>query len=237
MSASKTKEKSGSSELFVYLYAVAMAGIGVFLGILYLLSYPLEAYSSMDERAQALEARESLDPVPGDAFYLEGPTLRSGSWETKRQQLINGSARTITVTAGEINAWFGDKFRSSAPAADDESSGLTLVPEIPNLGISDEGTIYLNLPADITGYGLDGDYVLSAKVRYSRGAPASLVVDRLQVAGATVPFPGQLGAQVVSTIIKGFSSAEEYGVIREAWSRVESVDAVNGALVLTLNTP
>jgi len=237
MSASKTKEKSEHSQVFVYLYAVAMAGIGVFLGILYLLSYPLTAYASMDERAQALEARESLDPIPGGGFYIEGSTLRSRSWEAKRQQLIDGSARTITVTAGEINAWFENKFRSSAPAADDESKGLTLVPEIPNLGISEEGTIYLNLPADITGYGLDGDYVLSARVRYKTGAPASLVVDRLQIAGAAIPFPGQLGAQFVSTVIEAFSGAEEYGVIREAWSRVESVEALNGALVLTLNTP
>lgn len=237
MSSSANKEKPDHSRLFIFLYALALGAIGFFLGMMYLMSFPLEGYSSMEERATALEGRESLDPIPGDAFYIEGSTLRSRTWETKRQQLIDGSSPTITVTTGEINAWFEAKFRSSTVVTGEEASGLTLVPEIPNLGISEAGTLYLNLPAEITGYGLDGNYVLSAQVRYTSGAPAGLVVDHLQIGGAAVPMPGQLGAHLVSTIIEAFSSAEEYAIFSEAWSRVESVEIIDGALVLSLNTP
>jgi len=201
------------------------------------MSFPLEAYSSMRERTEALEARESPEPIPGDAFYIEGPTERARQWQTKREQLLDGSVQTMTVTPGEVNAWFETYFRSVPVSADEENRGLTLIPEAPNLGLGEDGEIYLNLPGEIRGYGLDGNYVLSAQVRFASGAPADLLVDRLQVGGAAVPLPGLLGARVVSTIIDGFSSAEEYALLSEAWRRVESVEVVNGALVLTLTTP
>lgn len=236
MPSSVKKEESASNSILIYVYAFSMATIGAFFGMVFLMSFPLEAYSSLEERANALEERESLKPIPGDAFYIEGPTLRTATWKDKRDQLIDGSVGKVSFTPGEINAWFGTKFRSATTAVDDEASGLTLVPDLPNLGISKEGTAYLNLPTQITGYGLDGNYVFSAQVRYASGAPARLMVDNLQIGGAAIPFPGQLGAQVVSTITKGFSSAEEYAVISEAWKRVASVEIASGELVLILNT-
>jgi hypothetical protein len=237
MPASARKKKSEQSSFLVYLYAVTMAVFGVLLGMVYLMSFPITAYSNMQERARDLEDRESLDPVPGGAYYIEGPILRSRSWETKRKQLIEGAAQSITVSPGEVNAWFEAKFRGSKPATNEESSGLVLVPGLPNLAITREGTVFLNLPVDIEGYGLDGSYVLSAQIRYADGSPAKIVVDHLQIGGAAVPLPGQLGSQLVSTLIKGFSSAEEYGVISQAWRRVGSVEVANGALALTLDTP
>lgn len=237
MPSSAIKEKSEHSRLLVFLYALAMVGFGVFFGIIYLMSFPLEAYSNLDERNAALEGRESLAPVPGDAYYIEGPTLRTRTWEEKRELLLDGSARTLRVTPGEINAWFEAKFRGGKSEAEEDVSGLTLEPDTPNLGINEEGTIYLNLPADITGYGLDGSYVLSARVRYADGAPPSLVVEHLQIGGAAVPFPRVLGAQFADKIIKAFQIAEEYAVFREAWGRIESLETEKGALVLTLKRP
>lgn len=237
MPSSLTKKNSEHSLWFVFLYAVALSASGVFLGVIYLMSFPLEAYSSLDERAAAMEGRESLDPIPGDAFYIEGPTLRTGTWGVKREQLFNASSQRIRVTPGEVNAWFEAKLRSAAPTTEEEKSDLTLVPEEPNLGISKEGVIYLNLPANISGYGMNGDYVLSAQVRFAKGSPAKLKVEHLQIAGAAIPFPSLLGSQIVSNIIKGFNSAEEYALFSEAWKRVESVEVEGDALVLTLNTP
>lgn len=237
MPSSVTKEKSEHSRLFVFLYAAALAAFGAFFGAIYMMSFPLEAYSSLDERAAALEERESLDPIPGDAFYIEGPTLRTRTWEAKREQFFNGSAQRIRVTPGEINAWFEAKFRGAVPTTEEEKSDLTLVPKVPNLGITEGKIIYLNLPANISGYGMNGDYVLSARVAFASGSPAKLKVEHLQIAGAAVPLPGLLGSQIVSKIVKGFSSAEEYALFGEAWNRVESVGIEKNALVLTLNTP
>lgn len=235
--SSLIKEKPESSALLVFVYAFLMACFGCFLGLIYLMSFPLEPYSNLSEREKVLEGRESLDPIPGDAFYIEGLTLRTRSWETKRKQLIDGSTPTIRVSVGEINAWFEANFRSAVTKGDEETSGLEIVPDMPNIGISDDGTTYLNLPAEISGYGIDGEYVFSAQVRYNSGSPANLSVDNLQIGGAAVPLPSIFGAHVVSTIMKAFSSAEEYAVMRQAWSRVSSVEVIGGALVLSLNTP
>lgn len=237
MPLSPPKEKSEDSRLLVFLYAVVMAAFGVFLGMIYLMSFPLEAYSSLKERGEALEGRESLDPIPGDAFYIEGPILRTRGWELKREQFINGSAGTIRVSPGEINAWFASNFRAATPSTEKAKSDFTLSPKVPNLGFSEAGTVYLNLPADISVYGIDGHYVLSAHVRYAEGAPARLVVEHLRIAGARIPFPRVLGSRIVSRIVKGFSSAEEYILISKAWNRVESVEFGENELLFTLDTP
>lgn len=235
--SSVIKDKSEPSLLFVSIFALITAGVGGLTGFIYLMSFSSKAYSSVQERAAALEDRESTDSIPGDAFYIEGPTLRSNSWQTKRQQLIDGSAPTIRVTAEEINAWMEAKFRPAVVQTDEENNGLMLQPDRPNVGITREGTTYLNLPTEISGYGIDGNYVLSAQVRYASGAPTRLLIDHLQIGGAAVPLPRILGAKIVSSILEAFSGTEEYPLIRQAWSRVRSVEIAEGALVLSLDTP
>lgn len=235
--SSLTKEKAEPGLVFVGIYAFMMAGFGGLFGFIYLMSFPLKGFSNLQERAEALEARESPGPITADAFFIKGPTLRTSSWETKRQQLIDASATTIKVTAGEINAWLGTKFRPSAVPTDQNEKDLLIEPDRPNIGITSEGEIYLNLPAKISGYGLDGSYALSAQVRYSRASPPDLLVDHLQIGGAGVPLPGILGAQLVSAILQAFSSAEEYAVISQAWNRVQSVEVSDRALILTLDRP
>jgi hypothetical protein len=226
-------KKSDSSPVLVFVYAAMFVGIGGFLGLLYMMSFPLEAYANLAERDQALEARESSDPMPGGAYYIEGATMRSRAWETKRQQLINGSASTIRLSASEINGWLAANFRSSAISGDD-SADMAIVPGMPNLGISEDGVTYLNLPADISGYGLSGEHVFSAQVHFNEGTPATFGVGRMQISGAAIPLAGILGAKMVSTLMGAFSSAEEYSVIREAWSRVSSVEVSGDSLVLSL---
>ena len=167
------------------------------------MSYPLEGYPSLQARKAQLERRESLEPIPGDNFYIQGPTLSTRSWESKRNQLIEGGAGSLTLSAGEINAWFSTNFRSSAAPAGEESKGLSMVPNVPNIGIN---------------------------------AP-SFKIDRMQIGGATVPLPGILGGQFLNALLKAYSQAEEYSVIRDAWDRVEAVKVSNGALILTMGTP
>lgn len=235
--SSVIKEKSEASLLFVGIFAVLMAGFGGLLGFIYLMSFPLQAHSSMQERAEALEDGESSGTVPGNAFFVEGPVLRTSGWMTKRQQLIDGSTSTIKLSAGEINAWLAAKFRPSSVQESVNAEGLLIEPGRPNVGITRKGATYLNLPTKIKGYGLDGDYVFSAKVRYASGTPASLRVERVHIGGAAVPLPGILGARLVSAVLQGYGDSEEHAVIQEAWGRVRSVEAADGALVLTMDTP
>lgn len=234
--ASVLKEKSEPSLIFVGIYAAVMVGFGILLGFIYLMSFPLQAYPSMEKRADDLEKRESSNSNPGDAFYIEGPRSGSSAWEAKRGQLVEGSASRVRLSAGEINAWLQNKFRPSAVAEGSESKDLLIEPDSPNIGITEDGAVYLNLPAKISGYGMDGKSIFSAQVHYTADAPPRLSVDRLQIGGAAVPLPGILGSQIVSAMQRAFSSAEEYVVLSKAWDRVQSVEASDGALVLTLET-
>lgn len=231
--SSLIKEKPDSSPAIVFAYAAMLAGLGGFLGLVYMISFPLEAYSNLAERDQALEARESSKPIPGGAYYIEGATMRSRAWETKREQLINGSVPTIRLSASEINGWLAANFRSSAINSED-SADLAIVPGMPNMGISEDGTTYLNLPAEISGYGLNGEHVFSAQVYFKKGSPATIGVNRMQLSGAVIPLPGILGEKMMSTLMGAFSSAKEYSVIRDAWSRVSSVEVSGDSLVLSL---
>lgn len=231
------KKTSETSLLFIGIYACMMLWIGCFLGFISLILFPLKSYAKEQEHEQALEERAFSHPMPGDAYYIEGPISRSSSWELKRQQLIDGSASTIRISVGEVNAWLNAKFRALATPQDEEARGLIIEPDRPNVGISEAGTIYLNLPTKLTGYGLDGGYVMSARVRFKDGAPARLAINRLQIAGAAVPFPRLIGSGIASRLIAAFSSAEEYGVMRDAWQAVQSVETADSDFILHLNRP
>lgn len=231
------KKTSEQSLFLVVIYACMMVWFGVMSGFVFLMLFPLEAYASEQEHAKVIEERESARMMPGDAYYIEGPIARSRTWEAKRQQLIDGSVKNIRFSVGEVNAWLEAKFRAVATQQDEEESGLMLEPDLPNVGISESGIIYLNLPTKLTGFGLDGNYVLSARVRYKDGAPARMVIDRLQIAGAAVPLPRLIGAGIASRLMGAYSSAQEYGVLRQAWQQVQSVEISDSAFILTLNRP
>lgn len=236
--ASNAENKDKDFSLFLSLaYAGMMASLGLLLGMLYLLSFPLKGYASLQERDKALEGRETQAPSPADAFYLEGPTLRNRTWEAKRGQLIQGGAPSVTLTPGEINAWFEAKFRPGKSAKDTETTGLSLEPDIPNLGLSEAGVVYLNLPSKISGYGLDGDYVLSAQVQFTPGPGPGLVVDRMQIGGAVVPLPEVLGARLISAIMASYSQTEEYSALNKAWDRVQTVEIAPDGLILKFAAP
>jgi len=233
MPKASLKKKSDPNNFLVFLYGAMMAASGVFLGILYLMSFPLVAYSSLGERERAMEERESMVPVPGDAFYIEGPVLRSRGWESKREALLEAQSGSVTVTVGEINAWLEDNFRVSAQSGE-ASDGLTILPNTPNLGMSESGEIYLNLPCKITGYGLDGEYVLSARVTYAGSQPTGLQVHQFQLGGAAIPLPSVLGAKLIRSVMGAYSGSEEYASMNDFWSRLASVEVSEGALVFTL---
>ncbi len=228
------KKDSETSLLIAGIYALMLMAFGSFLGFLCLMSFPLQGYSSVQEQLNAQEQRESHYSMPGEAYYIEGPTLGSSTWESRRTQLIDGSAPTITVSAGEINAWLAAKFRPGVNNSSEEDNGLVIEPARPNVGITQEGAVYLNLPARISVYGIQGNYVLSARVSYAGGNPARLRIHQLQVGGAPVPFPRVLGARIFSALVNGFRATEEYPILREAWGRVDSVEVVDGNLVLNL---
>lgn len=228
------KEKKEPSVSIALIYAAMMSFFGVIVGMVYLMSLPLQGFSSMAERAKAREERNSLDPVPTDAFYLEGPVLQTSSWEAKRNRLINGGAGVLEISPGEINAWFASKFQpSSGPPAKNEE-GILIVPGQPNVAVSEEGVFFVNLPAQVSGYGMNAEYVLSAIGGYSSGAPAVFKIDQLKIGSAKMPLPDLLGSQIIDVLTQSYKQTKEYKTILSAWERVDSVEFSGSSLRLKL---
>jgi hypothetical protein len=120
------------------------------------------------------------------------------------------------------------------PPKADDANGMVITPGTPNVAVSEDGVLYLNLPAEFTGYSIDAEHTLSAKGAFKGSNPVRFDFKELHVGGARMPLPGLLGSQIAGALMKGYSSSEEFVALQDAWSRVVSVEIVRGGLRLTL---
>ncbi len=217
-----------------YIYAIIMALFGACLGFAYLATFPAQAFASQAEyEASVAKSEEGEEPVfikPGDAYYIEGPILRSRSWEPKRTQLAAPGPQTVRFSAGEINGWMTAKFRPAAAPTGEDASGLLIVPGVPNVGLVDGG-MYLNLPVNVTAYGASGDYTVSVFGPVDR---SGLKVQSIGISSAKVPLPGIIGGQIIDTLSKGYQTTDEYKIIAEAFARADSIAVEVNELVFVL---
>jgi hypothetical protein len=170
-------------------------------------------------------------PKPGKAYYIEGPVSRSRSWEPKRNLLAAPGAQTVTMTAGEINAWMAAKFRMAAPPTDEQETDVLILPGVPNVAFAEDGDLYLNLPATISAYGASNDFTISSKCALSA---TGLRFKNVHISSAKVPFVEQLGARIFEVLAQGYQETEEYGIITQAFARADSVQIKGSALVFEL---
>jgi len=232
--AIKKKEKEPSAFL-AYFFAVLMAFIGMILGMMYLFSFPLQAFSSIAEQQESINERDVPGVIPGDAFYIEGPILRTEAWKRKRELLLSGAESELVITAGEINAWLAAEFNPIKRQGDDsDERSILIVPAQPNVGISENNTLYVNLPAKVTGYGIDDEYVFSAVGHFKEGAPAKFVVEHLQFGGTAIPLPTLFGSEIVRSLMESYSQFDELETILDAWQRVESVVVADSSLKISI---
>ena len=211
---------------------LGLASMGMFLGIAYFISFPLQVYKNQTELNEAIDKKESPYLRPGDSYYFEGPVLRTKSWAPKREQLLAGEAKQLSFETGEINGWLDTYFKPVAPASAEESSGITIRPEVANVAVVDEGRMYLSLPATLDAFGWEGEFVLSASGYFKSGSPARFVVTQTNLNGARLP--GFVGKLLVRRMAGAYRRTEEYGQIIQGWQQVESVELGDGALQLSL---
>lgn len=220
------------SNVGVYFYAVLTALFGGLLGFFYLTAFPAQAFASQEEyEASIAELEEPIYSKPGDAYYIEGPILRSRAWEAKRQQLSTAGAKTVSLSAGEINGWMAAKFRVPEPQTGDDAPSILIVPGVPNIGLVDGRGFYLNIPVTITAYGAEGEYALSA---FGNLKSSGMEIQSLGISCAKVPLPNLIGKQILNTLSAGYQSTEEYGIVSEALTRVDSVTVEGDQLVIVL---
>lgn len=213
-------------------FGLLAVSLGVVMGVVYMISFPLNAYSSLGQREKALDAKEDGSMSPGDAYYFEGGVARGDSWKTARSQLLEGGVSELEVSTGEINAWLSTYFQTASPKPGEKSSGIAITPKVPNLAVIEAGEMYVSLPATIDCFGMKGAFVVSAKGEFRSGNPAKFKTRNLQINGAR--FPGLVGQQLLKSLAGAYAKTDEYASIQEAWQSVESVELVEGALRLKM---
>ncbi|MDA9317201.1 hypothetical protein N9Q19_00160 [Puniceicoccaceae bacterium] len=231
MSVTHNVEKP-PSDLGVYFYAILTALVGGLLGFFYLTAFPAQTFYSQEEyEASIAELEEPIYSKPSDAYYIKGPVLKTRAWEAKRQQLSASGAKTVRLSAGEINSWMASKFRVPEPQAGDDGPNILILPGVPNVGLVDGRGFYLNLPITITAYGAKGDYSLSA---FGNLKPSGMKIKALGIRSAKVPLPNLIGKQILNTLSAGYKSTKEYRIVSEALARIESVEVEGDELVIVL---
>lgn len=233
MSATKTPKEEGPTLAGVFISAIIVALIGAFLGFLFLASESPTSFKSVADLKDHLE--KNPDTKLLDVTYFDGPISRSRSWEQKREALLNGSATTVELSAGEINAWMSAKFRKpSAAPSDDDEAGIVILPGVPNFFIDASEGVFLNLPTEVTIYGDMHDCMMIAQGHFSEGSRVSFEMDSLRVNDAAIPVFGGLGKQVVETLLQAYSETDEFIAFQKAWEKVESVELVADTIRLKL---
>lgn len=233
MSAAKTTKEEGPTLAGISFSAALLALVGALLGFLYLASVPPISFKSVADLNAYLEKKPELKLL--DRSYFEGPVSGSRSWEQKREVLLNGSATTVELTAGELNAWMSAKFRKpSAASAAGDKPGIVILPGVPNFFIDAAAGFFLNVPTEVTIYGSTHDRIMIALGRFSAGPQVQFQISALRVNDAAIPMIAGLSKQLLQVLLLAYSQTEEFVVCQKAWEKVESVELVSGAMRLKL---
>jgi hypothetical protein len=232
------------SVLGLYFCAFLMAVIGLLLGFVYMSCFPLQAFNSEAEyeaehKAKLAELAEELaegeepvsDPLPGDAYYIQGLVAQERFWKSKRDLLAAEGARVVKFSAAELNAWFESSFQPGAVDRADAENGILLVPDSPNVGLSESGWVYLNLPLRFITYGSERDLVLSARGILIKDG---FQIDTVHLSGAKLPFANYLGLELFKLVEASFRESVDWQILSDAYARAESVDVVDGEFVFNL---
>jgi hypothetical protein len=226
------KERKTSNLFGVYLVGAIMVWFGGLLGFAYLTAFPMKAFASIGEYEDARASADSPRlPKPGDGWFISGPILASGSWEAKREALKAEGPQTVSLSAGEMNAWVNARLSATTTPLNKEDSNLVVVPGLPNFAVVEGRGLYINLPLAAYVFGTKREYTLTAIGSVGEGGfkPLSVSLNR-----AALPFPEILGAQVVQAFAQAFQSTEDYEILAQAFNRAESISVEANTLVFNL---
>jgi hypothetical protein len=209
-----------------------MALLGMLLGFVFLASFPLKVFSNINDQAALLESTQSGALRPGAIYYFKGAE-RAANWESKRRQLLDGTAQDISLTNGELNAWMRAKFRPGVAASTDEKANLQILPGVPNFCALDKDSLYISVSTQLVAFGSSSSYQIFCKGHFSEGPTIRYVVDELRLNNAAIPLTG-IGGLVIKTLLKGYSGTQEFSDMKAVWQRLESVELAGNVIRLRL---
>ncbi|ADE54145.1 hypothetical protein [Coraliomargarita akajimensis] len=229
------KKKSQEPEVSlsgVILMAAINLVIGGLLGFIFLSSMPAKLFSSVADLERFLEDSEQSEyPKPGEVYYIKGPEAKGRAWENKRNQFLQGDASELSISVAEINSWMASRFHAAKP--DENARGIVVAPGTPNLSAEDAENIYISIPLDVMVYGKSYKKNFIATGDFMPGVPLRFQLSSGYVDSAQLP-SAAAAQSVLDRLMGAYRVTDEYKAIREAWQRVESVEIVDGALILKM---
>jgi len=228
MSALKKKEKE-LSLLGVSISGLAMALAGAIGGFLFLASFPAKSFSVAADREAFIESRAARAPMPGDIFYMEGPTRQTNSWLRKRTRILSGEPGTVDLSAGELNAWIDNRFQAGTASDSDSEASVLMVPRLPNFHIG-EGQLSMSLPVEATFYGNDADFTVLGSGTFGGGASPGFKLSEFRINNAAIPPQAGIARRFMAVFLKAYQGSDEYTALLEAWQRVESAEVTGGVV-------
>ncbi|NQY31551.1 MAG: hypothetical protein HRT56_00060 [Coraliomargarita sp.] len=232
MSAREVEETKETGLSTVVMIGVFNASLGALLGFFFMASFPAKSFSTMADYESYSKSEEFVDgKKPGSAHFFRTDPARGRSWEVKRNQLVQGSGRSITISSEEINSWIVSRF--VPPSLENVESPIAIAPGVPNFSAQDDDNVYLSIPLVLRMFGMRYDRNFYAKVAFSEGPNIRLELDRAYIDCAPIPH-AMIGTKMYERLHDSFRFTDEYKEMAKAWERVESVDVAGGALTLNL---
>jgi hypothetical protein len=132
--------------------------LGVLVAFVYLIVQPVEVLTSAPKEEPA-----------GTVLLLGAPGAGNASWEEKRDALVGGSLKEVTLTESELNAWAGARFEPVKVEEDVKKTSFFIAAATPNFRI-EGGLLQVGMVNTAYVYGHEGPLVLQAKGRFVAGA-------------------------------------------------------------------
>lgn len=219
----KSNDK-GPGIVSIAIAGMMMAAIGAFAGVVFMATYPIQAFSSQAELDRHLEEgdEEAHLVQPREVYYIEGPDRSSVSWQQVRKDILDGRKDVIDLPAGVINTWLSSNFQIGH-SGEAFSSGIMVLPGMPKVSSLQTGEVFLSMPIEFKVYGTSYNRTYVAIGHIDQTARPKFVIDQIQLDCAGIPVLG-VGELLHQRLVSIFSGTDEFKQLAAALAEFSSVE-------------
>ena len=220
-------EPTGPSLISVIFIGFLTFCVGILLGIISLISQPVTTI------AKSLEADEV---IPGEVYYLRGDRGGRTAWRAKEDAWRAGMVDVLRLTESELNQWSRERLEVDAPSGDGAVSEfqetLQFIPSAVNFRVLDGG-LQLATEIEFGGYLADKSviYQVTGSFRETSGG-VRFVPETGNIGSAPLGSVPIVRNWLFNLVKNRITSASEADWLGESFESVESVEVVDGQLVM-----
>lgn len=224
MSASKAEK--GPSVFGVLFAAVVMFIVGVVAGFFYLTSFEPVQFANAYDREKAMAAKENQAPRPGEVYYYRSLLpLGARTWEAKRQALLEGRNTSVTLSMGELNAWWASEFGSLRFDDSADASKLKVLPKAPSFATGPDDVLHIAIPLEVEAFGSEFEVICIMRGSFENGQDGvRFQVRELYLNNAALPWAPRIADAFFKKLDEEAFSTEAFEAYRAAWGNLDRVE-------------